>query len=958
MSNQLQITGGAKVRNLNGVITATTGVLSSVPLGAANGVATLDSGGKVPVSQLPASVVTYLGTWNAATNTPTLTNGVGDPGDLYICNVAGTANFGAGPITFAVGDWVLYGSGTWQKSNGQNGTVTSVAASINGSAIGITGSPITTAGTLTFAFAGTSAQYVAGDGSLVTFPSLTGYVPYTGATQTLDMGAYDVNARGFKVNGTAGSGHVDFKHQSGIPTGSASSSTLFADTNGDFAWKNDHNYITTLNSHANTADRVYTLPDASGTIALTSDIPTLSATAPISYSGGVISISQANTSTNGYLSSTDWNTFNGKLSASGTIPNGTILKYQTSTGTLVASDITNGTSGLIAFNGTILATSIVRSGGTSSQYLMADGSVSTGPSLSGYVPYTGATTEVDLGAYNLSSKFLYANGSGSASGVLSLKFGTSISTPSGYGTIGAGTAQQFLFASVLTGSYNKIAYLDLSYLSNSTPRTYTLQDASGTIALTSNLSSYLPLSGGTLTGALNGTTASFNSQLLLDRANSTSATPLRFTTAGTNNWFIGMSPLGTSTNDLSFYSYGNSASVFTLNNSTGAATFSRNDAANVSVTIANAYLNQGNLINFQQNKAGSTINAYIGHGGDSTGNFIINNGTQALTITNGGNVGIGTSSPSNPLVIANSSLGLEFNLGSYIANTVSLLSFDRNTSAYKNFNVITNSSNSSLFINTSGNVGIGVSSPASTLDVRAAIGAGQLIQLANTSGYSNSNTLEIGFALANSNSGLANAASIGVTNPSATGNNYGDIYFKTAQASGTLNERMRLTSDGNALFGTTTTSWTNNVGTFIFYQSALNVTRNGAEASNLNRLNSDGNVLNFHRDGSQKGNVSVTTTATFYNSISDYRLKSDFKDYNALLILDRIKTYDFKWDIDSSRMYGVIAHELQEILPYAVNGEKDGEEMQSVDYSKIVPVLIKAIQEQQQQIEELKAKIK
>jgi len=172
MANQIVVSAGAKVRNLDGVLTATSVVVSSVPLGAANGVATLDSGGKVPVSQLPSSVVTYLGTWNAATNTPTLVNGTGDAGDMYICNVAGTVNFGAGPVTFAVGDWVLYGSGTWQKSNGQNGTVTSVAASITGSAIGITGSPITTAGTLAFAFSGTSGQYINGAGNLVTFPTI------------------------------------------------------------------------------------------------------------------------------------------------------------------------------------------------------------------------------------------------------------------------------------------------------------------------------------------------------------------------------------------------------------------------------------------------------------------------------------------------------------------------------------------------------------------------------------------------------------------------------------------------------------------------------------------------------------------------------------------------------------------------------------------------------------------
>jgi hypothetical protein len=62
-------------------------------------------------------------------------------------------------------------------------------------------------------------------------------------------------------------------------------------------------------------------------------------------------------------------------------------------------------------------------------------------------------------------------------------------------------------------------------------------------------------------------------------------------------------------------------------------------------------------------------------------------------------------------------------------------------------------------------------------------------------------------------------------------------------------------------------------------------------------------------------------------------------------------------------MDGVLAHELQEVLPYAVNGVKDGEQMQGVDYSKIVPVMVKAIQElsadltsAKQEIELLKAK--
>ena len=140
--------------------------------GVSNGYASLDVNGKVPIGQLPNSIMEYKGTWNAATNTPTLANGTGDTGDVYICNAAGTVNFGAGPITFAVGDYVVYSGTIWQRSSGAVGTVTSVAVSRSGDALTITGSPITTSGTINLGFAGNSTQYINGAGSLTTFPTL------------------------------------------------------------------------------------------------------------------------------------------------------------------------------------------------------------------------------------------------------------------------------------------------------------------------------------------------------------------------------------------------------------------------------------------------------------------------------------------------------------------------------------------------------------------------------------------------------------------------------------------------------------------------------------------------------------------------------------------------------------------------------------------------------------------
>lgn len=95
---------------------------------AANGVASLDSGGKVPIAQLPSSIMEYQGTWNASTNTPTLADGSGSPGDVYRVSVAGTRNLGSGSITFDVGDYaVLNASLVWEKSD-----TTDAVASVDG----------------------------------------------------------------------------------------------------------------------------------------------------------------------------------------------------------------------------------------------------------------------------------------------------------------------------------------------------------------------------------------------------------------------------------------------------------------------------------------------------------------------------------------------------------------------------------------------------------------------------------------------------------------------------------------------------------------------------------------------------------------------------------------------------------------------------------------------------------
>lgn len=144
--------------------------------GVADGVATLDNSGKIPVSQLPAGVYTLKGTWDASTNTPELHDLSGgllpagaQAGWLYICTVAGTADFGAGAITFAVGDQVVYASDVWSKIDNSD-----AVTSVNGftGAVVLTTSDIAEGSNLYFTTqraidaAANSGDFILSDGSV------------------------------------------------------------------------------------------------------------------------------------------------------------------------------------------------------------------------------------------------------------------------------------------------------------------------------------------------------------------------------------------------------------------------------------------------------------------------------------------------------------------------------------------------------------------------------------------------------------------------------------------------------------------------------------------------------------------------------------------------------------------------------------------------------------------------
>ena len=153
----------------------------------------------------------------------------------------------------------------------------------------------------------------------------------------------------------------------------------------------------------------------------------------------------------------------------------------------------------------------------------------------------------------------------------------------------------------------------------------------------------------------------------------------------------------------------------------------------------------------------------------------------------------------------------------------------------------------------------------------------------------------------------------------------------------------------------------NTVGAQIETIGVLSAARNGVTGV-FNRIASDGSAVEFMRAGTVVGTISVTTTATAYNTGSDYRLKDDLRPADSSIV-ENIKIYNFRFKGSDSRMDGVLAHELKDLVPYAVMGGKDEMDelgnpvIQQVDYSKLVPLLISSLQTALADIKDLKNKI-
>ena len=257
-----------------------------------------------------------------------------------------------------------------------------------------------------------------------------------------------------------------------------------------------------------------------------------------------------------------------------------------------------------------------------------------------------------------------------------------------------------------------------------------------------------------------------------------------------------------------------------------------------------------------------------------------------------------------------------------------------------------------LRVDSSGNVGIGTSSPTNN-------GFGKTLQVGQAGAWvaesgSNRWWLASNWYLDGSDKYINNGFATIYSQQS------GAHYWFTAPSGTagnaiTFTQAMTLDASGNLLVGTTTSGGAGGMSVRVggFTPNVL-FNRTSTTATSF--------PLEFQNNGSIVGYVSYNDTATSYVTSSDYRLKENVQPMqDALAKIAQLNPVTYTWKADGSDGQGFIAHELQAVVPDCVTGEKDAvdaegnPQYQGVDTSFLVATLVKAVQELTARIAALEA---
>jgi hypothetical protein len=104
-----------------------------------------------------------------------------------------------------------------------------------------------------------------------------------------------------------------------------------------------------------------------------------------------------------------------------------------------------------------------------------------------------------------------------------------------------------------------------------------------------------------------------------------------------------------------------------------------------------------------------------------------------------------------------------------------------------------------------------------------------------------------------------------------------------------------------------------------------------------------------------QGSLYVRNNLVAYHSFSDARLKTNLRPFNSLDLLKKMPAYEFEWKAGGATEIGLIAQDVQRVLPWAVQCSHHTNDNLVVDYSKVVPVLVDAIAKLEKRVAELES---